>query len=107
MVKYLGAIGFAAMLGAAPAHGHDQWADGEPVPNWVKKACCGPEDAHHLREDQVHQDSEGWHVQGYHRTIPNGAELPSPDGTYWIFYRSLSDGTQTRVYCFFVPLPST
>ena len=49
---------------------------------------------------------EGWQVNGYHGRIPHGAELPSPDGTYWIFYRTFNDGTQSNVYCFFVPIPS-
>lgn len=95
-------------LAIAPqsASAHDQWANNEPVPNWVKKACCGPEDAHHLRPEQVEMRPDGWHVDGYQRVIPHGTELPSPDGSYWIFYRTFSDGTQTSVYCFFVPIPS-
>jgi hypothetical protein len=96
----------AAIVSAWPAQAHDQWSDGEPVPAWVKSACCGPEDAHHLRPDEVHLSREGWQVNGYHSRIPHGQELPSPDGTYWIFYRNFNDGTQSNVYCFFVPIPS-
>jgi len=91
---------------AGPAAAHDQWANGEPVPAWVKRACCGPDDAHHLSPEQVHFSTSGWRVDGYNGVIPNGAEQPSPDGSYWIFYRTYSDGSQTNVYCFFVPIPS-
>jgi hypothetical protein len=100
------ALAFSALAPIGQALAHDQWANGQPVPPWVKKACCGPEDAHHLSADQVHFSSEGWRVDGYQKLIPNGSELPSPDGTYWIFYRTFSDGSQTSVYCFFVPIPS-
>ena len=31
---------------AGPAAAHDVWADGSPVPAWVKSSCCGPA-AHH------------------------------------------------------------
>lgn len=95
----------ACMLGTLytcrPAHAHDVWADNEPVAPWAKSACCGPEDSHHLRSDQVHAEKDGWRVDGYHALVPYGKELPSPDGTYWIFYRTFADGTQSNVYCFF------
>jgi hypothetical protein len=97
-----GAIGFAR-----PVFAHDTWASGEPVPAWVKRACCGPDDVHHLRKEQVRLEVDGWHVDGYPDVIPAGTEQPSPDGEYWIFYRTntRADGStyQTRVYCFFVP----
>lgn len=94
------ALGWALML-VGPAAPHDQWANGEPVPAWVKKACCGPEDVHHLRPEQVHQMSDGYHVDGYHAVIPYTTALPSPDGDFWIFYRNFQDGSQSNVYCFF------
>ena len=95
----------AAMMGDARAH--DQWADGSPVPQWVKAACCGPEDVHHLRDDQVHLRSDGWHIDGVHEVVPIGKELPSPDGTYWVFYKNKEDGSQTPIYCFFSPFNGT
>lgn len=103
-----GMLTLALVLSCEPrrASAHDAWANGEPIPPWIKKACCGPEDAHHLKPEQVQFTSGGWKVEGYHALIPNGAELPSPDGSYWIFYRTFSDGTQSSVYCFFVPIPS-
>jgi hypothetical protein len=63
---------------ASSAQAQDQWTNGEPVPPWVKKACCGPEDAQHLTAQQVEYKSDGWHVDGYQKIIPHGAELPRP-----------------------------
>jgi hypothetical protein len=88
---------------ATPALAHDEWANGNPVPAWVKNACCGPDDVHHLTSQQVHPMSDGWHVEGYRSILPYGRELPSQDGDYWIFYRTSPDGAQTPVYCFFAP----
>ena len=91
----------------SPTYAHDYWADGKAVPNWVKASCCGPDDVHHLRPDQVHKVSGdeakklrpnyanfvGIHlnyyvVDGYLRPIyadgPN--VIPSQDGDYWLFY---------------------
>jgi hypothetical protein len=88
---------------AAPAGAHELWANGTPVPDWVKKSCCGPEDVHHLAAQQVHALADGWHVDGYSQVLAYGRELPSQDGDYWIFYKSYPDGSQTPVYCFFAP----
>ena len=101
----LAALALAAFSSAAPAH--DVWSNGEPVPAWVKKACCGPEDVHHLSPSQVHLTPGGWRVEGYPDLIPIGKELPSPDGGYWIFYRTFSNGDTSMVYCFFTPLNGT
>ena len=101
------AILCAALALAASASAHDVWANGDPVPPWVKKSCCGPEDVHHLTPSQVHPMADGWHVDGYGDVLPYGKELPSQDGEYWIFYRTLSNGQQSMVYCFFAPLNGT
>jgi hypothetical protein len=92
-------------LRAASADAHNEWADGSTIPDWVKASCCGPADAHHLRPDQVHRISEDYYqVDGYVRRIPAGQALPSQDGDYWIFYRDDGGGSQSGVYCFFVPM---
>ena len=36
--------------------------------------------------------------------IPARDALPSQDGDYWIFYRDGQGGSQSIVYCFFVPM---
>jgi len=115
------ASGVALGLLSDAAAAHDRWADWTPVPAWVKQACCGASDAHHLRPDQVRRISDEYYeVEGYFRPVPARAALPSEDGQYWIFYRNVPAGPicpgpgqacfgwhpagQTRVFCFFVPM---
>ena len=60
---------------------------------------------HHLTPDQVHRISADYYmVDGYHQRIPASSALPSQDGDYWIFYRDDGGGSQSGVYCFFVPM---
>lgn len=93
-----------ALLGGQ-ACAHDVWANGKTIPAWVKEACCGPADAHHLRPDQVHRVSDAYfEVDGYFRPIPVRDALPSQDGEYWIFYKDNKSGGQTGVFCFFAPM---
>ena len=118
----VGALTLALLLSPS-AHAHDEWADGKPVPDWVKHQCCGPADVHHLRPDQVHQVEGGYLVDGfnpagygssggiagtsgwtYSKVIPAGHILPSQDGDWWAFYRENGDGTTGPMYCFFGPM---
>ena len=85
------------------AHAHDAWSNGDPVPAWVKEQCCGPADAHHLSAEQVHVTPDGYRLDGYTRVIREDRLLPSPDGSWWGFYRNYDDGSQSTVYCFFGP----
>ncbi|RBP05705.1 hypothetical protein DFR50_13468 [Roseiarcus fermentans] len=90
-------------LGAAEAH--DVWAEGTPIPKWIKAACCSPADAHHLRPDQVRRVSEDYcEVDGYFGRVAAADALPSQDGEYWIFYKDNKSGTQTGVFCSFAPM---
>jgi Ni,Fe-hydrogenase I cytochrome b subunit len=88
------------------AYAHDLWSNGKTVPEWVKKSCCGAEDVHHLRPDQIHDLGDYYAVDGYRRPIYKKAAhiLPSQDGDYWIFYDDDKQGKQSMVYCFFLPL---
>ncbi len=103
-VAVVTAFAYYGVLSGARAH--DVWADGRFVPAWVKAACCGPDDVHHLRPDQVHRISDDYYtVDGYPNRIPAREALPSQDGDYWIFYRDDgAGGARSRVYCFFVPM---
>ena len=102
--RALAALGATLAL-VAPASAHDYWADGKPIPNWVKASCCGPADAHHLRPDQVHRVSDDYYeVDGYYHRVPVSQALPSQDGDYWIFYRDDRSDGQSGMYCFFVPM---
>ena len=95
----------ALAFGCSGANAHDVWNNGLPVPGWVKAACCGPEDVHHLRPEQVHRISDNYYeVDGYQYPIPVQKALPSQDGDYWIFYRDNAGGSQSGVFCFFVPV---
>jgi len=75
----------AALAAAGPAGAHDFWANGEPVPAWVKSSCCGPQDVHRLRRRRG--ACHGGRVS--HRwlddVVPISRALPSPDGSYWAF----------------------
>jgi hypothetical protein len=109
--------GALAFLAAPPAHAHERWADGSLVPPWVKAACCGPSDVHHLTADQVHLDGDRhvYRIDGYPYPIPTEKLLPSQDGDWWVFYEPAGvhcdhegggcheDGPGP-VFCFFGPL---
>ena len=89
------------ILSCVPAVAHDQWADGSPIPDWVKASCCGPADAHKLTPEQVHHlDNGNWKVDGLQTEITSKQTIPSQDGNYWVFYRDPAGS----VYCFFAPL---
>ena len=95
----------AILLGrAVPAviPAHQLWTDGTPVPEWVRNACCGPSDLHHLRPAQVHRMPGRYAVEGLPDLVPFAKTLPSQDGDYWIFDRTFDDGTH-YVFCFFAP----
>lgn len=106
-MKTLTLAAFLLLFGLNTCYSHDTWGNGEPVPAWVKKYCCGPEDVHHLRNDQVITASDGYHIVGTPIIVPYKDALPSPDNSYWAFFRvnTGSDGSQTfsPVYCMFVP----
>ena len=97
---------FFAALSVSTAQAHDAWQNGDPVPPWVKSACCGPEDVHHLTEDQIHITPQGYKIDGYPEIIPLERALPSPDGTPWVFYRQVGSYF-SPVYCLFVSLKGT
>jgi hypothetical protein len=90
-------IAAALILGAAPAAAHDQLANGKPVPGWIKSACCGTADAHHLRPDQVTLNNRGEYVvEGYRESLASRFALPSQDGQYWTFYIAIISTTRSR-----------
>jgi hypothetical protein len=93
----------ASTILSAPALAHDFWANGEPVPPWVKAQCCGPRDVHHLRAGAVHIMADGYHIDGLNTVIPISRALPSPDGNYWAFWNPVSE-PDPAIFCFFAPL---
>lgn len=109
MRKAPAAVGLLALAAVcllarcAPAAAHDAWANGEPVPAWVKAYCCGPQDVHHLDARAVHIMADGYHIDGLDTVVPAERALPSPDGTYWAFWSPAAEPSPT-IYCFFAPV---
>jgi hypothetical protein len=86
-INSLIAGGVLALALFRTAHAHDRWYNGEPVPTWVKTVCCGPNDVHHLRPEQVRRNAAGdYEVDIYPFPIPARMALPSQDGEYWLFF---------------------
>ena len=88
-----------------PAHAHDQWANGNPVPDWVKASCCGKAEAHLVSPEDVHHNISGEYYyfdHGYEGKVHDVNALPSQDGQYWIFYACPTP--DCMVHCFFVPM---
>ena len=104
-VRTLAALAITGAVAGIPASAsaHDFWANGEPVPAWVKAMCCGPEDAHHLRAGAVHIEADGYHIDGLNTVVPIARALPSPDGSYWGFWSPQLE-PDVVIFCFFAPL---
>jgi len=94
---------FAVSLLPCQALAHDYWANGAPVPAWVKARCCGPTDVHHLRAGAVHILADGYHIDGLKTVVPFERALPSQDGDYWGFWNPLSE-PDPQIFCFFAPV---
>jgi hypothetical protein len=76
----------AALALFQAAHAHDRWGNGKQVPAWVKTVCCGPNDVHHLRPEQVTRNATGDYVVDiYPFPVPARLALPSQDGD-WLFF---------------------
>jgi hypothetical protein len=101
--KALAIVGLAYLSFPVPGAAHDTWSDGTPVPAWVKRYCCGPEDVHRLSMREIHRVEGGWRVDGYARFIPDHRVLISQDEYVWVFYRTNADQSQSEAFCFFIP----
>ena len=82
---------------------HETWANGTPVPPWVKSWCCSVADAHKLSLGQIRRVDGGWSVEGFAHIVPDDRVSPSPDESVWIFYQTHPNGVQSEVFCFFIP----
>jgi hypothetical protein len=94
---------FGFLLAMRAAHAHDRWSNGEAVPAWVKNACCGPSDVHHIPAEAIHLRADGYHIDDIGTVVPEKEALPSPDGTYWGFWAPVAE-PNPQIYCFFAPL---
>ena len=113
--KLMCLIGMLSVTTSASAH--DQWANGKPIPDWVKRACC-VEDYQTIDERRVHRvigpDAMtqewgllGYRVDGFHNLVPVDRRFDSEDGLTWIFYGipnsddlGMSD-MKPAIYCLF------
>lgn len=104
---FLSVFGMATCLlfACARADAHDIWNNGAPVSEWVKRMCCGPYEAHNLKDSEVKLTARGYVINGWPAVIPYATALPSPDGTYWAFYQDADDGNAMN--CFFAPMGSS
>jgi hypothetical protein len=103
LLRVLAFVGLANPAFSVPGAAHEIWSNGTPVPTWVKRYCCGPEDVHRLSMRQIHHVEGGWRVDGYDRVIPDHRVLISQDEYVWIFYRTNADQSQSEAFCFFIP----
>ena len=92
-----------ASLLASPAVAHDFWANGEPVPPWVKASCCGPNDVHKIPASAISIQADGYHISGLTTVVPMAKALPSPDGFYYGFWNEAGEPNPV-IFCFFAPL---
>ena len=101
MARYL--LSLVAFLIVPVASAHDFWSNGEPVPAWTKRWCCGASDVHRLEPGAVHILQDGYHLDGLSTVMPFSKAMPSPDGQYWAFFK-VEDGPDAHVACFYAPL---
>ena len=102
-LKHIALLCGLISITSVPVIAHERWADGSPIPAWVGQYCCSVADAHQLTVSQIYRVEGGWRAAGYNHLIPDDRVLPSQDGYVWLFYRTLDDGYQSTVTCFFVP----
>lgn len=108
-MKYLLIILFLC-VSHKPLQAHDQWANGQPIPEWIKKYCCGPQDVHMYRPSDVKVTWKGYKLPDYPHIIPFKRDgFPavdwdkSEDGMYWAFWTKYSENSYSSIYCFFIP----
>ncbi len=84
------------LLVTTSASAHDQWSNGKPIPEWVKKNCCANESPQVIDERRVHRvigtdpithvyGVIGYRVDGFKNIIPVERRYDSEDGLTWIF----------------------
>ncbi len=119
------ALAIAMVLSATKAHSHDKWANGVPIPSWVKARCCNNDEAvdlggaavvHPISKDGV---VVAYRVDGFNNQVQAARVFPSQDGDVWAFYmhthfywdrgnqtyqqEELQDVSNMQIFCLFVP----
>jgi hypothetical protein len=79
MVRLILALPAALSLLLTAMNAHDYSDNGAQVPAWVKTVCCGPNDVHRVRPEQIRRNATGDYVVDiYPFPIPARMALPSP-----------------------------
>jgi hypothetical protein len=107
---------FTAMAVEA-ASAHDKGCDGNLVPGRIKSDCCGENEEHQLKPEQISRGSNHEYIvsfEDYTFVIPEEKALPSSDPCSHIFFPNMwvetDSGDQVRdprmpnVRCFLTPL---
>jgi hypothetical protein len=114
-MRIWGLVGLLLVTTSASAH--DQWANGNPIPDWVKHACC-VENYQTIDERRLHRVMGpdvvtqewkllGYRVDGFYNLVSVDHRFDSEDGLTWIFYGipdSSDDGVldaRPVIYCLF------
>ncbi len=98
MRALISAAFWAAMTGAALAHGDAWWIERGGYRNAAGVSCCGPQDCWRLPAGAVHAVPGGYSVQG-RPVIPVQQAIPSPDGAFWVCVNM-----QGVIRCLFAPV---
>ncbi len=107
------------LLFSTSAYSHDQWANGTPVPEWVKSKCCNASEAKNLSKDfgvtvaditthKLPSAATGTEVTVYHIKgfLPDTYSLgvyPSQDGDIWVFSDKDNPKEALHFWCMFLP----
>jgi hypothetical protein len=106
-IRTCGLVGL--LLATTSVRAHDQWANGKPIPDWVKQTCCA-EGYQTIDDRRVHRlmgrdpvtdkwGLLGYQVDGFYNVVPVERRFDSEDGLTWIFYGL---GYEPRhIYCLF------
>ena len=107
------------LLLSTAANAHDQWNNGKPVEDWIKRECCANEVPESIDPRRVHRVMGvdwmtgqygiiGYKVDGFDNLIPTIRRHDSPDGLTWIFADIIpGDDSESEVppepmvYCLF------
>ena len=106
------------LLLSTAANAHDQWNNGKPIEDWIKKECCANEVPVIIDPSRVHvvwgrdlmtgaYGVIGYKVDGFDNLIPTIRRHPSPDSFTWIFADMVPVDSESEyppepmVYCLF------
>jgi hypothetical protein len=100
-MKAVTALALLCALSPSRVVAHDFWPDGSIVQDWIKAQCCGINEAHRYRDDQVHPTGTGnYWIEGVGLVTQKPSPTPINDGYWYLFFPA---GEPTMIRCFFAP----